>query len=388
MVLHDCVVIGAGLAGLRVALELGRRGRRVLLVDRKPTLTVGVHTTGIFVRRTLESFDLPADCLGPVIRSVSLHSPALRGLHLESPYAEFRVGRMRRLYSELLNQCRAAGVATALNTRFQSAEECGHFSRVRLRTELRSWTVNARYLVGADGAASQVAEQLGLGRNRDWIVGVEDVYRGVPLAGPPRMHCLLDPRLAPGYIAWAVNDGEEVHVGVGGYPSQFDPASALAEWTRSAGGLVDLSRSEKVERRGGRIPVGGVLPHLSSRYGLLVGDAAGAVSPLTAGGLDPCLRLSTFAAEVLEEALSTSNPEVLSQYRGTEFRTRFRGRLWLRSILRHCRSRLLAEAACWMLRTRPGRALASRVFFEPASFPDLPSRAPSIPLVAARGLTR
>ena len=116
----DCAVIGAGLAGLNVALKLGRLGRRVLLVDRKASLSNGIHTTGIFVRRTLEDFSLPSDCLGPVIRDVSLYSPNLDRLDLESPLAEFRVGRMARLYSELVNQCRAAGVTTALDTTLES----------------------------------------------------------------------------------------------------------------------------------------------------------------------------------------------------------------------------------------------------------------------------
>ena len=32
--------------------------------------------TGIFVRRTLEDFDIPEDCLGPAVRHVALYSPA------------------------------------------------------------------------------------------------------------------------------------------------------------------------------------------------------------------------------------------------------------------------------------------------------------------------
>ena len=50
---YDVVIIGAGLAGLQCARLLGRGGFRILLVDRKRSVERAIHTTGIFVRRTL-----------------------------------------------------------------------------------------------------------------------------------------------------------------------------------------------------------------------------------------------------------------------------------------------------------------------------------------------
>ncbi|QDT54680.1 Putative oxidoreductase [Caulifigura coniformis] len=374
----ECAVIGAGLAGLSVALKLGRQGRRVLLVDRKASLSDGIHTTGIFVRRTLEDFDLPGDCLGPVIRHVSVYSPSLARFDLESPFAEFRVGRMGRLYTELLGQCRTAGVTTALDSSLESIVSHDGTSSLVLQTGLRRWKSDARLIVGADGAGSRVAEHLDLSRNSEWILGLEDVYRDTIATGPPRIHCLLDPELAPGYIAWAVHDGEELHLGVGGYAAQFKPAEALKRWTQVARTRLRLPQGERVERRGGRIPVGGVLPRIASQFGLLVGDAAGAVSPLTAGGLDPCLRLSEFAAEVLGATLQTGDTSLLEAYSGEAFRRKFRARLWLRAALRTVRSRRAINAAFWCLRTPIGRRLAGRIFFHPASFPDAPNLQPPL----------
>src|SRR5258708_26454279 len=101
---YDVIVIGAGLAGLQVARLLGERGYRILLVDRKFALDQSIHTTGIFVRRTLEDFALPADCLGPPVRHVTLYSPARRSMDLVSLYDEFRVGRMGLLDQRFLKQ--------------------------------------------------------------------------------------------------------------------------------------------------------------------------------------------------------------------------------------------------------------------------------------------
>src|SRR5213594_453402 len=121
----DIAVVGAGLAGLQTALLLGEGGFRVLLIDRKSALDRSIHTTGIFVRRTLEDFDLPEDCLGPPVRDVTLYSPARRALSLSSERAEFRVGRMGPLYRHFLQECRRAGVEWSPATRYAGCEADG-----------------------------------------------------------------------------------------------------------------------------------------------------------------------------------------------------------------------------------------------------------------------
>ena len=128
----DVTIIGAGLAGLQCARLLGRQGLRVLLVDRKASLDQKIHTTGIFVRRTLEDFDIPEDCLGPVVRHVSLYSPQHRLLQLESKHDEFRVGRMGRLYSRYLTQCLLAGVEWLPQASYIDSSHSGRTSTVRL----------------------------------------------------------------------------------------------------------------------------------------------------------------------------------------------------------------------------------------------------------------
>src|SRR5207253_179289 len=101
------------------------------------------------------------------------------------------------------------------------------------------------------------------------------------------------------------------------------------------------------------------------------GDAAGAVSPLTAGGLDAAMRLSSFASEVVAEFLDTGDAAVLRQYTGDRFRARFIARRWMRNALRAVENRWAMELGCALLRTPPLRALAAHIFFGRGSFPDV-----------------
>ena len=371
----DVVIIGAGLAGLQCARLLSNAGLKILLADRKTTLSQSIHTTGIFVRRTLEDFDIPEDCLGPAVRDVTLYSPGRRSLQLSSAKDEFRIGRMGLLYQRFLEQSLENGVEWMPATRYSDLSTLGDQVVLRLDTNRSSRWIKTRYVVGADGANSRVGRDLQLDRNDDWIVGVEDVYSAIAPTGAPRLHCFLDHDLAPGYLAWLADDGEEIHIGVGGYPAKFDPTTALERFRNSLGDVVDLNFYKWVERRGGRIPVGGVLRRIANNQGLLVGDAAGAVSPLTAGGLDPCMRLSTLAASVIRDYLVTNDRSVLAAYSGKQFRARFTSRIWMRSIVAHLNQPAL-ELGCFALRLPLLKNFANHIFFGRGSFPDVEVSAP------------
>jgi len=338
----DVLVVGAGLAGLRTARRLAEAGLDVAVCERRGSLDTGIRTTGIFVRRTLEDFDLPH--LGPAVRRVLLYPPShRRPVELVSTRDEFRVGDMAEIYAQAV----------------QDAEQAG--AQVRLNAGYPSKATKARFTIGADGARSTVAKSLGLSVNRQLITGIEEVYP-VRTGSTPTFHCVLDPRLAPGYIAWVIDDGEHAHIGLAGRPDRFTaPLPQLLQ--RFKDSFPTPEPTGPVRRRGGPIPVGGVLRRIVSPQGLLVGDAAGAVSPLTAGGLDPCMRMSELAASVTFDYLRSGNKYVLEHYDGAALRRRYRIRSLMRRGLSVVREPGLAELAFTGLRTPLGRAVASKILF-------------------------
>lgn len=385
----DVIIIGAGLAGLQCAKLLSQQGAKILLVDRKSDLKKGIHTTGIFVRKTFEDFEFPPETLGKAVRDVTLYSPKLKALQLQSKHDEFRVGKMGVLYESFLQDCIANGVQFSDSTKYVRIQLTRSFTIVKLERNGEEFEVRTKVLVGADGANSKVAKDLQLDENTEFIVGVEEVYQGVPLTDEPRLHCFLDAETAPGYLAWVTNDGEDVHIGVGGNYAGANPREALEIFkTKVVGKIVNLDGAKLIEKRGGKIPVGGVLRRIANERGLLIGDAAGAVSPLTAGGLDPAMRLSKYAVEVIWERLQTDNPQVLLNYSGEQFRARFVSRLWMRRIIATFTNQTLLEIGCAFLRLPIIKSFAKHVFFGRGSFPDAEDFQPRRDTKEARRLVK
>ncbi|MGB7448571.1 MAG: NAD(P)/FAD-dependent oxidoreductase, partial [Ornithinimicrobium sp.] len=242
----DVLVVGAGLAGLHTATRLAERGHEVVLAERRVRQGAAIRTTGIFVRKTLDDFGLPEDCLGPPIRRVRLYPPDLRRpVTLLSDRDEFRVGDMGRLYEQLACDAGRAGVALCPGTRYLGRQGDGFLLQDRHGTRM----LRARFVVGADGARSRVAVDLGLDRNRQLLAGAEEVY-DAPANVEPTFHCVIDPLVAPGYLAWVVNDGQHAHVGVAGYPDRFEHGlrAAMGRFAEQGPAIAGLARPAHVQR--------------------------------------------------------------------------------------------------------------------------------------------
>ncbi|MDH3592383.1 MAG: NAD(P)/FAD-dependent oxidoreductase, partial [Planctomycetota bacterium] len=214
---------------------------------------------------------------------------------------------------------------------------------------------------GADGARSTVARRFGLGVNRRFLVGTEVELTGVSGLDPECLHCLLDSRLAPGYLAWAFTGVATTQVGLA-CVAHWRPD--LRAWLERLGGLCDMSRARVVARRGGLIPVGGVVAPCHAPQVMLIGDAAGVVSPLSAGGIHTALSTGRLAAHLLADHLLDGGlePGTLLARRLPRFRLK-------RIARRLLELRPPGIALDALLESRAFRAAAARIFFHRRAHP-------------------
>lgn len=179
------------------------------------------------------------------------------------------------------------------------------------------------------------------------------------------MHCFADSALAAGYIGWAVPGVGVTQIGVAATRGKKPELAQLIERLRAMWGL---QRLDVVERRSGLIPSGGPVSRMGRGRVLLIGDAAGLVSPVTGGGIHTALHLGRRAAQIVGDYLCDRGEHPLTVFmRETP---KYRMKRMLRRALDFAPPNALINLA---LMTPPMRALAQRLYFhrrggDPASF--------------------
>jgi len=137
-------------------------------------------------------------------------------------------------------------------------------------------------------------------------------------------------------------------------PNRLD----LKAFEKKISGLFDFTAARPIARRGGLIPVGGRVEPFATERVLLVGDAAGLVSPLTAGGIHTALDSGWCAAHAIVDFLQDQGPDPARV--AAKAYPRF---VWKRGL------RWLADLSPpnWLydvvLGTAPARVAASAIYF-------------------------
>ncbi len=296
----DLLIVGAGFAGLAAARAAAQRGLTTMVAEAKPALGARLHTTGIFVKEAHDVLDLPSK-LTRRVTGVRLYGPSRRSVDLSARNGYFLTTDTAGVLRWMGEEAARAGVDIRVGARFEGGAADADGVSARVGGE----PVRARWLLGADGARSTVAEAFDLGRNTRMLTGLEREYARWGDLDPDYLHCTLDSRAAPGYIAWACVNPSVCQVGLAVSHGKKPELQPFAEETEARFGL---SPDDVVERRAGPIPCGGVVKNWARDRVTLIGDAAGWVSPLTAGGIRLALELGRRAGQTTADHLLGEAP--------------------------------------------------------------------------------
>lgn len=342
----DLAIVGGSFAGLACARSAALRGLKVAVLDAKPDPGLRVRTTGIVVKEASDAFDLPAQMMRKV-PGVRLYAPDNRSLDLSAPGYFFQATDMPALMRWMAEEAARAGATLMYGKKFEGGLE---YERGVAMGDL-----HASFLIGADGAKSQVAQAFGLGENRRFLAGLEIECEPLDGVDGRFLHCFADSQIAPGYIAWMVPGVGATQIGLAASRPARPDLGALLRRLKS---VLDIRDIRVTSRRSGLIPSGGVVRRLGTRRVMLVGDAAGMVSPVTGGGIHTALHFGRRAAVLVANHLGDRGPAPVPALAAEA--PRYRAKLWLRRALDLAPPNALINAA---LMTAPMRRLAQRLYF-------------------------
>lgn len=325
-------------------------------MERKDDPGDKLHTTGIIVKDVVDQialFDrLPSE-LVRVVPGVRLYAPNLRYVDLDAPGYYFLATDTPNVLRWLADQAQKLGVEVVCGAAFRGAD------KIRGGYQVEGFG-ESRYLIGADGPNSQVARTLGLGQNKKFLFGMEYEFPGLTLPADDRLHCFIDRMLAPGYIGWIVPGVQVTQIGLARRMAR-DPEAmkrVMDKFLDKIADVIDVRHLKPSSVRAGTIPCGGVVRPVTTERALLVGDAAGMVSPVTAGGIHTALKHGLAAGHAVAGFLEgkCEDPHL---WFGSSY-PKFRTKRVLRFLFDHFQSDWMFNL---LLASSPMRMAASQVYF-------------------------
>jgi digeranylgeranylglycerophospholipid reductase len=343
--IYDVIVVGASFAGLSFASVAAALGLRVLVVERDAEIGGIVRTTGVLFSDVLDIIDVPARYLMNSIRRIQIQPPDHPSIEVSSRAYRFYMVDVPGMLRWMAEQGEERGVSVRCGVMFlDTVREQDGTMRLTLGAQNGSSegaTLYTRFLIGADGTRSRVAQCLGLDQNTRFLAGAEWLVEGISL-DRETFHLVMSHQLAPGYCLWLAPHGDIAAIGVAGHPHAFQPAASLRAAQTLFQDVADLSQMRVVERKAGIIPTGGRLRRVyrddDRGRGLLLGDAAGLCGAATGGGIYPALLSGRLAAHaVASEVLNGERDAIKAYLRNLAYAGRLGHYLriedWLRWVL-------------------------------------------------------
>ena len=312
----DVVIIGAGPAGSIAAQRLAAAGVQVVLLERATfprdkSCGDGITTKGLDILNQIGLGEWASQFPAPEIGRMS--SPDGQTLDILLRTDDYCYGRTiprRLLDAQLARVATEAGARLLEGTRAWTVERA---NGAKPLVSAGTLSVSAEMVILADGSHAPVTRRLGLAHKPPEILAIRQYLAGD--TGPAeRMEIHFLQSLIPGY-AWIFPMGEgRVNVGIGTYTRRVRRGEVPLRQALSRFATDPTAMQESLAQTE---PVGPMRGHpLRTRLGatrthderiLVVGDAAGLVSPLSGEGIAPAMESGLLAAAHVLRGLETGD---------------------------------------------------------------------------------
>ncbi|MCQ2055990.1 MAG: NAD(P)/FAD-dependent oxidoreductase [archaeon] len=302
--MHDVAIIGGGPAGSKVAAILAKNYSVLVLEEHKSSGTP-IQCAGLVTERTINLSGVKPDILN-----------RLYGAVVVFPNGKSTIIRSNNVKAVLISRdnfdakMAEAAITAGAEYRYLTKYRSHIIENEIVNIETDKGKIQSKLIIGADGYGSKVAMSIYNNNPREYIRGIiYDIKNRMDDQDLVRIRIGSD--VAPGLFSWEIPFGEFTRVGLCSSLNSKPPLEYLKVLIKRAG----LQDKPIIAKYNGKIPVGGRKRSYSDHL-LLIGDAAGQVKPISAGGLYPALSCANYLKETVDEAfrINKFNEKIMSKY--------------------------------------------------------------------------
>jgi geranylgeranyl reductase family protein len=295
--IYDVIVVGAGPAGATLAYELVKRGIGVVVLEKEKLPRYKCCAGGVTSKAAkLLDFDI-SEVIEDVVHELSFtfklgrpylgqHSQPLIYTVMRDVFDYFLMKKAQELGAVLMDRQKVTQIQVSADwVEISTADSI----------------CRSRLVVGADGAYSVVARELGMGRSIEYLVGIESeiIVPEKELAKwKSRVH--IDLGSVPGGYAWVFPKRNHLSIGAGCLVSK---ARSLNRRHHKFLDSLDIGSYTIARSSSHLIPTCTKGRLVWRDKALLLGDAAGFTDPLTGEGIYNAIQSAQLAAPVIENFL-------------------------------------------------------------------------------------
>lgn len=297
--MYDVAIIGGGPSGAVAASELAKAGISTVLIER--SLDNVKPCGGAIPLGLIEEFKIPDVLVEKKLSKMSVRSPRGRMIFMEMPNGYVGMVRRERFDSYLRDQAEQQG-ADVVEALVKSIKPPGESYSIELSKDLPP--IKASFIIGADGANSKTAEELGFPSNELQVIAMQQRFRYCETLKPYEdlVEIWFDGEVSPDFYGWIFPKTDHIAIGTG---TEFRKHN-LKQLQRRFVEKLDIRETPYLDEAA-KIPMKPRKTFTQDKA-ILVGDAAGLVTPANGEGIFFAMRSGKMGAHAMIERIHDSKP--------------------------------------------------------------------------------
>lgn len=312
----DVLIIGAGPAGSIAAREASKNGAETLIIDKKSEIGTPKRCGEGIIDGVLEEVDIKPD-----ERWIARHIDGARIIAPNNVSAWFTSENLEKPATGIILERKifdkhvtidairnGAKVMIKTEAIGMQRENDGFLVKVKSFDEKIS-QIKAHIVIGADGPEGHVGTWAGLNTKvpiAEMESGIQYEMTNLNMEKNDTIEFYFG-SVAPGGYAWIFPKGYDianVGIDISGVKAEKSAMEYLNDFIANN---ETTKNGQIVEINVGGNPLCGVFDKIICDNFMLVGDAAGCVSPLTGGGIDTALKSGMIAGQIAAKAIQEKN---------------------------------------------------------------------------------